>query len=162
MCLILNIFPDYSGGDFISYTSHKVTVIPNLSCPKLLPELGKLLKYLFCRYAFQHLHQLYRRVFGGRFQKQVHMVFYYFHLIYLKPILLAYPFEHFLQVHRDLPTQYVFSVFRHPNQMVFQIVDRVLGPSYSHVLFITVTTLLWQPLFLTSPYGEPLSSPQQS
>jgi hypothetical protein len=38
----------------------------------------------------------------------------------------------------------------------------VLGPSYSHVLFITVTTLLWQPLFLTSPYGEPLSSPQQS
>jgi hypothetical protein len=56
----------------------------------------------------------------------------------------------------------VFSVFRHPYQVILQIVNRVLGSSYSHATFITVTVSLVQPFFYDSPFGEPLSSPQQS
>lgn len=144
MFLILNIFPDYRCGDFVSYASNKVAVIPEFSCPKLFPELGIFLKHLFGRYAFHHLYQLRRGILGRCFQKHVNMVFYHFHCIYLKTIFLAYPFKYLLQEARHLPTQYVLSIFRHPYQVVFQIVDRVLGPSYTHALFITVTTLLWQ------------------
>ena len=43
MRLILNIFSYYVSGDFISNTLDKITIVPQLTCPKLFPNLGKFL-----------------------------------------------------------------------------------------------------------------------
>jgi hypothetical protein len=162
MFLIFNIFPYYGGGNFISYASDKVTIIPQFPSPKLFSERRKLLKYLPCRYTLHYLYQSCRRIFRWGLNKYVNMVFYHFHRIYLKTILFTYLFKHFLQKARDLPSQHFFSIFRYPYQVILQIVNRMLGPFYTHATFITVTVSLVQTLIPDSPYGEPLSSPQQS
>ena len=45
MSLVLNIFTDYIGGNFVANTADKVTIIPQLSSPKLFSQLRKFLKH---------------------------------------------------------------------------------------------------------------------
>jgi hypothetical protein len=64
------------------------------------------------------------------------MIFYYFHGIYLKPIFLSNMIKYFFQVPRNIPGQYMLSILRYPLQVILQIVNGMLGSSYSHAIFI--------------------------
>ena len=50
MILVLNITTNDVCCDLISYTPDKVAIVPQFSCPKLLPEFGKLLKHFLRNY----------------------------------------------------------------------------------------------------------------
>jgi len=52
MSLVFNIPSDYISGYFITYTSYKVTIVPEFSRPKLFLELRVPLEYLTSRYTF--------------------------------------------------------------------------------------------------------------
>ena len=161
MSLILNIPADYIGSDFIANTPDEIAIMPKLSSPKLFLELRKFPKYLPRQYAFHYLHDLSRRVFRRSFGKYVHMVFHYFHDIYMKALFLCYMLEDFFQISRYLSVKNLPPILGYPNQMVFQIVDRVLRPSYSHATFYNSCGLaLARPCL--SPHGEPLSSRPQA
>ena len=144
MRLVLNIFPNYVSGNFISNTPDKIAIIPQLSRPKLFFYLGKFLKYLSSRYAFYYLYHFCWRIPRWRFYKYLHMVLYYFHCIYRKPIFFSYLFEHFFQVARNIPIQYVLSILWYPYQVILQIVHGMFGSSYSHAIFIPSGELFGQ------------------
>ncbi len=136
MRLVFNMFSNYVSGDFISNTSDKIAIVPQLTCPKLFPNLGKFFKQLPTRYAFHYLYYFCWSIPRRCFQKYVHMIFYYFHRIYRKPIFLSYMIKHFFQVPRNFRCQYVLSILRYPYQVILQIVNGMFGSSYSHAIFI--------------------------
>ena len=135
MSLILNIVANDVSGYFVTHTPGEVSVIPKLSCPKLFPELGKFLEYLSRRDALHYLDYFCRRIFWRCFGKYVHMVFHYFHRVYVKAVLFGNMLKHFFKVFRYLPVEYLFPVLGYPDQVVFKIVDGVFGSSYSHAVF---------------------------
>ena len=159
MGLVLNIPTDYISSDFITNTPDKIAIIPKLSSPKLFLEFRKLLKCLPSRYAFHYLHYLSRRVFRWSFSKHVNMVIHYLHGIYLKSIFLGYMLEHSFQISRNLIVKYLLPILGYPDQVVFQIVDGVLRPPYSHTVFISPTQLVRQASLLRLPANRfpPLS-----
>ena len=136
MSLIFNILPNYICGYFIPNTSDKVTIIPLLPCPKLFPQVGKLLEYFTGGDALHHLNNPRRRISRRDFNKYVNMVFHNFHRIYSKLIFLSYLFEHVFNVTRYFFIQYVLPVLRYPHQVIFQIIYGMLCPSYTHAAVI--------------------------
>ena len=134
MSLVFNIFTNDIGGYFIPYTPYEIAVIPQLMRPKLLPQFGISLKYFPGRDAFQDLHYLRWSIPGRCFDKYMHMVFHHFHSVYTKFILLSYLLKDFLDVFSHLVIKDVLPVFRYPHQMILQIIDRMLGTSYSHAV----------------------------
>ena len=136
MGLIFDILSYYVGSDLISNTPGKISITPKLPSPQLFSQFRKLLEYFSCRYTFQYLHYLRRRIPGRYLNKYVNMVFNNFHRIYLELILLCYSLEYFFQVRLNLPTQYVLSVLWYPNQTVLDIKDSVLCPPNPHASFI--------------------------
>ena len=135
MSLILNIPANDVSSDFIANTPDKIPVIPKLSRPKLFPELGKLLECLSRRDTLHYLHHLSRRVFRRGFGKYMHVVFHYFHSIYVKAVLFSYMQEDPFKIFRYLSAEYLLPIFGYPHQMVFKVIDGMFGSSYSHVVF---------------------------
>ena len=147
MRLVLNIFSNYVSGDFISNTPDKIAIIPQLTCPKLFPNLGKFFKQLPARYAFHYLYYFCWSIPRRCFQKYVQMVFYYFHCIYRKSIFLSDMNKYFFQVARNITGQYLLSIFWYPYQVIFQIINGMLGSSYSHAIFILSGELFGKRVF---------------
>jgi hypothetical protein len=69
MSLILNIFAYYISGNFITYTSNKISIAPKFPRPKLFPQLRELPEYLACRYTFHYLCGLGWRISGWYLNK---------------------------------------------------------------------------------------------
>ncbi len=158
MILVLNISTDYICGDFVSNTTNKVAIVPQLPRPKLLPQLGKFLEHLTPRYTFHYLHYFGWRISRRCFQKYVHMVFHHLHGIYSKFIFVSYPLENLFQIPRNFLSQYALPILRYPYQMILQIIYGVFSPSYTHASVITVGILLWQTLpRLTASHFHPAS-----
>jgi hypothetical protein len=45
MSLIFNVFPNYICGYFITSAVDKIAIVPQFPCPKLLPQVRKLLTF---------------------------------------------------------------------------------------------------------------------
>ena len=136
MSLIFNISPYYICSNFITNTPDKIAIAPKLSRPKLSPQFRKLFKNLSCRYTFKYLYYLRRRISRRYCNKYMHMVFHYFHRVYIKLIFFGYLLKYLLQIPRNFIPHYVFSVLWYPYQMIFQIIYGVFCPLYSHTIFI--------------------------
>jgi hypothetical protein len=111
MSLGLNIVANDFSSYFISYTPDKVSIIPRLSSSKLFLQLGIFFEYLSRRYTLHYLHYLGWSLFRWHFGKYVHMVFHYFHGVYLKTILFGNMLEHFFQISHDFFRKYPLTVF---------------------------------------------------
>jgi hypothetical protein len=144
MSLVLNIFPYYVSGDFITYTPDKISFTPKLPRPQMLPQFGKFLKYLTGRHTFQYLHYLRWRISGWYLNKYMHVISQHFHCIYPELILLGYLLKLLFQIPRNFPTQYVLPVLRYPYQVILQIVYGVFCPSNPHAEVIQEKVLFRQ------------------
>ena len=142
--LIFNVSSDHISSHFVSYTSDKVAVAPQLTSPKLLSQSSKLFEYFSRRYTLQYLHHFCRRIFRWHFQEYVHMVFHYLHGVNPKPIFLCYPLKHFLRVLSHLTCQDRPSILRYPDQMVLDIKNGVLCSPIPHAIFIPEKALFRQ------------------
>ena len=160
MRLVFNISSNYIGGDFVTYTTNEVTVIPQFPRPQLLSQFREFLEYLSRRYTFHYLNYLRRRILRGYFNKYVNMIFHYFHSIYIKVIMLSYLIEYLFQVTRYPFIQYVLPIFRYPYNMIFQIVTACWVLLIPMPLLYQLLISVWQ--LISSPTGELLSSPQQT
>jgi hypothetical protein len=136
MNLIFNVFPNYVGGYFVSHTTHKLTVTPQSSYPKLLPQLRKLPEYFTGRNAFHYLYYPGRKIAGRHLNEYFHMVFHNFHRIYPEPIFFANLTQYCLSIIRVLFVNYVLPVLRYPYHLVFHIIYGMLGPPYPHATAI--------------------------
>ena len=158
MSLVLNIVANDVDGYFVSDTPDEVSVIPKLSCPKLFPKLGIFLECLSRRDTLHYLDYFCRRVFWRCFGKYVHVVFHYFHRIYMKAILFGNMLKHFFQVFCYFPVEYLFPVLGYPDQMIFKAIDGVFGSSYSHAVFYNSYYFAYQGLTrLTASRFHPAS-----
>lgn len=134
MSLIFNTFANDIGGHFISDTSNKIAVIPQLMRPKLLPQFGIPLKYFPGRNAFHYLDYSRWRISGWCFYKNMHMIFHHFHNIYTKLVFLSYLLKDFFHVSSHLSIKNVFPILGYPYQMILKVIDSMLGTSYSHAV----------------------------
>jgi hypothetical protein len=158
MSLVFNIFPDDIGYNSISNTPDEIAIIPQFSCPQLLPKFGKLLEYLSGRYTFHYLYHFGWRISRWCSHEDMHMVFHDPYRIYFKFIFLGYLFKHFFEVFFDFSIQYIFPIFWYPYQVIFQFVDCMFCPFYSHAVFIPVIKLFGKPfLRLTANHFHPPS-----
>jgi len=138
MSLVLNVFSNHICSNFISYASNEVSVIPQFARPQLFPQLGIFFKDFPCRYAFHNLYYFCWRVLRHHFHKYVNMVFHNFHRIYIEFVMFRYLAKCFFQVFPYLFPKQFLPIFRYPDYMVFQVVDGMLSPFYSHAAFIPV------------------------
>jgi|WetSurMetagenome_2_1015567.scaffolds.fasta_scaffold139432_2 hypothetical protein len=146
MILELNIMAYDISGYFITHTPDEVSIIPEFSCPKLFLEPGIFFEYLSRRNALHYLDNLRWSVFRRSFGKYVHMIFHYFHGIYLKTILLRNMLEHFFKILRYFLRKYLFTIFRNPYQMILKIIYSVFRSSDSHAVFYNSYYFLYQGL----------------
>ena len=137
MGLVLNIFSNYIGGEFISHTANEISVVPKFTRPKLFPQLRVFLKYFSCRYTFHYPNYIRRRILRRYFEKYVYMVYHNFHCIYIKFIFFSNSLEYFFYVIGNFLIQHLFPVFRNPNHVIFKVVNGMLRSFYSHVVFIS-------------------------
>ncbi len=159
MFLILNVFSDYVGRYFVPYASHKVPILPYHPRPHGFTHLRKFLEYLTRRYALHYLYYPGRSIRRRRFHEHMHVILHYLHRVYTEAILLRNLPEYLLNILPHLPTQNMRPILRHPYHVVFQIVDGVLRPPYSHTVFISPTQLVKQASLLRLPANRfpPLS-----
>ena len=146
MRLIFYVAPYHFCRDLVTYTSNEVSIAPQFTCPKLLAELWKPLKYLPCRYALHNLHNLSRRISRRCFHEYVHMIFRYFHRVHPEPIFVRYSLKHFFSVLSNLTYQDVLPILRYPDQVVLKIKDGMLCPFNTHAAVIQEKALLRQTL----------------
>ena len=144
MRLIFNIAPYHIRSNSVTYTPNKISVTPQFTSPELLPQSWKFPKHLLRRYALHNLPNISRRIARRCFQKYVHMIFHYFHSIHPHPILIRYPLKHFFRVLSNLAYHDVLLVLRYPYQMILNIKNGMLCPSYPHAAVIQEKALFRQ------------------
>ena len=159
MSLVFNIFPNYVCGYFVANTANKITIVPQLPCPKLLPQIGKLPKYFTGRDAFHYLNHPRQRISGRYFNEYVNMVFHNFHRIYPELMLFGNLIKYGLCVIRQLLIKYVLPVLRYSHQVILQIIYGMFSPSHTHAAVILKSDRLLQiPLpRLSASYFHPAS-----
>lgn len=138
---------------FISYRSCKVSIFPKLSAPQLLFYLRVFSKYLRGRSCLQDTHNLGNRVSWRKGQEYMHMVFCYFHYVYLKFIRLTYLFKISLNALLDICPHYPFSVFRGPYKMVFCIIYSMTCSSCAHAYILPYCYYPLKDNFSSPPKG---------
>ena len=144
MFLILNIFPDYLRRYFVSYTPHEVAVLPYHPRPHRFAYIRKLLEYLSRRYTLHYLYHSCRSIRWRGFEEHMHVVFHYFHRVYIEVIFLRNLPKNLFNILTNFITQNMHPILRHPHQVIFQVVDGVFCPAYSHTAFIPPTRLAGQ------------------
>ena len=144
MSLIFNGVPNYICGYFIPNTADEIAIVPQLPCPKLLPQVEKLTKCFTGRNTFHYLYHTGRRLSRWNLNKYVNMVFHYFHRIYPELILLSYLLKDLLHIIRNIFLQNVLPILRYPYQMVLQIIYGMFSPPNTHAVFITAKSVAWQ------------------
>ncbi len=160
MSLVLNIPSNDVGGYFVTYTTSKVTIIPKLASPKLFPELGKLLERLSCRDALHHLYNLRWRI-SGEVLQQIYARGLPLLPSCLSEIHIPPLFSRRLPSDIPKPLSPKFACGTSvSHQVILQILQGMLRPSYPHAAFISAKCQLWQEF--ASPNGELLSSRQQA
>ena len=144
MCLILYIASYHIRCDSVTNASNKISITPQLTRPKLLPESWEFSKHLPRRYALHNLHNFSRRIVRRCLQEHMHMIFHYLHSVYPQLILISYPLKYFFCVLSNFTYQYMLPILRNPYQMVLNIIDGMLCPSYTHAAVIQENALLRQ------------------
>ena len=132
--VILNIFLDNIFCPFISNCSNKISILPKFTSSKFFLHFRIPLKYLPCSFTFKSLHYFRDRIPRWKTQKYMNMILCYFHCLYFKLItdgnLPKTIFYKFL----DITSQYPFSVFGSPNQMISCIIYRMTCSPYCHAI----------------------------
>ena len=152
MSLIFDVSPNYVSSYLVTYTSDEISITPKLSRPQLFPQLRELLEHFPGRNALHHLYHLCWRTFRGCLYKHVHMIFHYFHRIYVELILLCNMSKHLFQILRYFLTQYMLPVLGYPHQVILQVIYGVLRSSDPHTILISPR----------QPFQQTLLSPRLS
>jgi hypothetical protein len=132
MPMVLNIAFDHLRRDLITDSADKVAILPKLSTPELLAQLGKFLAQSTRRNALQEPDDFGNRVPGRKIQEQMDMVFRHLHFLNLT-----------LEIRGDLAEQFggaVPNIFAHnpsavfgcPYEMVCGIVNGMTGTLDRH------------------------------
>ena len=124
--LMILYIPTYEiRGYLVPNGSNKISVAPKLTAPKLFLNLWKFLEYHLGRNTLHNLDYPSRRIPRRSRQKQMYMIIFYFHRIYLKLIPLGYLLKDYLKPFRQIPLQYHLPIFRNPYYVILEIIDRM-------------------------------------
>ena len=132
--VILNVFLDNIFCHFISNCANKISIFPKFPSPQFFLNFRVILEYLLGRFTLKSLHYFRYRIPRWKTQKYMNMVLCYFHSLYFKLIGDGYFFKTFFKKFSDITSQYPFSVFGSPNQMIPGIIYRMTCSSYGHAI----------------------------
>ena len=125
--LQLYVSTNHRSGHFIPHRPYKVAVAPQLSSPQLLPQFGVTTEQFPCRDTLDDLHHPAGTVLGRRRKKQVDAIGHYLQGVNLQPISRSNAVENLFQALSHRPFQDKLAVFRNPNKVVLQVINRMFG-----------------------------------
>ena len=138
-------------GHLVPNGPNKIPVTPKLSTPKLSLHLWKLLEYHLRRNTLYNLDNPCRRIPRRSRQKQMDMIIFHLHRIYLKLIPLGYLLKDHLKPSRQIPLQYHLPILGNPYDMILQIIDRMTGSlNRAHARVIPCFIAFGDPVFIRS------------
>jgi hypothetical protein len=154
--------------DFIGYISRadgKIAPRPQMPPPKLAFQLAKLLQHLAATAPLQALHHLAHRQTWRYGDQQVNVISRYMAADNVDIQAFARLTDQLAQLQGDFATQHRFTIFSDPNQVIFQIVNRMRrfaiahGPgrieTFQHTLYHTVPAAVLPLAHRTAPPARP-------
>ena len=135
--MIFDIFSDHVCRNLVTDRTHKISIFPKLSAPKLFLYLRMLLKNYAGTDALEHPYYLGNTVPRRKRQKNVNMIFRYLHRVYLKVMIPGNLLKNILYSLSDISSQNPFAILRRPYQMVFRIIDRMASSLQFRAISIT-------------------------
>jgi hypothetical protein len=129
---------DHVGGQLIPDRSRKVPIFPKLTFPEPFLNRWVLSKQLAGADTFQGSHYFADRIFRRERQKDMDMVFRYFHLLNVVIVFFSdLPEKLSCPLAQVLLREQVFPIFWTPYQMVLGVIDRVTRSSKRHAAIVT-------------------------
>ena len=120
--MMLHVFSYHFHRYLITHRTGKISIFPKFSASQLFLYFMMLLEYYARTYPLKHPHNFCNAISWGECQKYVHMVGGYLHRIYLKFMMLCYFSKYLLYSFLYFSPQYLLSIFRCPDQMIFRII----------------------------------------
>ena len=108
--VILNIFSDNFGRYLVTYGPGKISVFPKFTTPKLLLHLCVLMKNHARTYTLQYPHYPGNTISQWKRQKYMHVIYGYFHRVYLKPMIQRHLFKYALHTLLYVTTKYALPI----------------------------------------------------
>ncbi len=146
LSLIFKLFSYYDGYDYITFTHDKVSITPKFSSPQFLPKVRKILKCFTGRFTLHCLHYHCWRMSRRYHHKDLCVIFHHFPSIYSELLPLRTTSKEIRQVLREPLPQSILSILGYPDQLVFNVRNGLLRPSYSHAAFVHEKALTRQVL----------------
>ena len=138
-------------GHLVPNGPNKIPVTPKLSTPKLFLHLWKFLEHHLGRNTLYNLDNPCRRIPRRRRQKQMDMIIFYLHRIYLKLIPLGYLLKDHLKPFGQIPLQYHLAILGNPYHMILEIIDRMTcSLNRAHARVIPCFIAFGDPVFIRS------------
>ncbi len=134
--------------------SHKIPILPKFSSPQFLLYLWKFIKYLTRCNTLQHPNYVSNRIPRWKTQKYMNMIWSHSQFLNLKPMMRCNVGKDFSNSFPNILSLNPFSVLRHPDQMVFRVVNRMSTPSDCHAALISYFFYLWQTHLKTPSTGR--------
>ena len=135
--MISNVSTDHFRGDSVSHNPDEIPITPKLSTPKMFLQPREFLKDYLGADTLQDLYHFGRRIFGWGREKDMDMIAHDLHRIDLSIILCSNLLKQLLYSLLQLLRQNLFAVFGNPNEMVLDIVDRMLCPFDCHAVILS-------------------------
>jgi len=130
--MIFYVFLDNIFRHFVAHCTSKISIFPEFASPQFPFHFRIYLEYCSGRSSLQALYNIRYRIFRRKSQKYMNMIFRNFQRFYLKIMGHRYLFEALFNKIPKITSQYPFTVFRGPHDMVSRIVCSMTCPSNSH------------------------------
>jgi len=134
--MILNIFSYHIIGDLLSNCSIKIPLFPKMTSPKLFFHFWEFFENLTTRYTFQNTYDSRNGILRRKRNQNVNMIFGNFTTVNFKIKVTRYLHEKFFNPRAYFLCQYLFPVFRAPNQMILGFINRMACSFQWHAVIL--------------------------
>lgn len=135
--MVFYVFSNHFFCHLIPNRSHKISILPKFSSPKLLLYFRMLLKYYTGTDTLQHPYYLGNTVPRWKRKKNMNVIFCCLQRIYLEIMITGNLLKYFFYSRSNISSQNPFSILRSPHQMIFRVIYRMTGSFQFHALTIT-------------------------
>jgi hypothetical protein len=134
--MILNIFSYYIIGDLLSKCSIKIPLFPKMTSPKLLLYFWEFFINFTSRYTFQNSYDSGNGILRRKRNQNVNIIFGNFTAVNFKIKMTRYLNEKFFNPWSYFLFEYLFSVFRAPDQMILSFINRMACCFQCHAVIL--------------------------
>ena len=133
--MLLNILLYNIVGQMFPYCPKKISLLPKMTSPQLLLDLGELLENPTSRNTLHYTNYSGNRITGRKRDQYVNIFFRNLTLVYLKIKLTGNLIEKLFHSCTYIATKYLLPIFRTPNQMILSFIYSMACSFQTHTIY---------------------------